>query len=357
VVSGRSVRPRFDAAGAESPISRPGGSRKCPSAYVSAIELGRMPAAPYDRAPPFTRESLDLVRRGLCALAASPDPAFPRPVNTHRISHLLRAAVSRDVVGDALERLEVLTESIRLPYGYWLPAPLRCVDAYGVLLVLAPLSTSDLGNAIGEPLAVAGSGRVATVVPPEVPRQDYWSWVGAPKDTVLWTNIVLEELRDRLRATTLDPVSIDIHAAEGSEGQPTSKDVGQWLRLDSRKSFSGQTLCRARVGLRAYRYFFAAISSGVITHEADIQPDQRARLRFGLDLLSGNRHRIRVHSKGDALKFELYRPLPSQELRLIHALTICYADGARHIIEVSRQYLAPIRESMRSLGVDLELRE
>jgi hypothetical protein len=311
----------------------------------------------YDRESSFARENVDLVRRALCALAGSPDPAFPGPVHTHRISHLLRAALPRDGVGNALERLEVLTEAVRLPRGYWLPAPIRCVDAYGVFLILAPLSTSDLHKLVGAPLAVAGSGRVATAIPPEVPPQDYWSWIAAPRDTALWASAVLEELRGRLRATTLDTASIDIHAAQGSEGQPTSKEVGRWLRLGSLKSFSGLTLCRARVGPRAFRYFFASISGGVITHEADIQPDQRARLRFGLDLLSGNRHRIRGHPKGDALQFEFYRPLPIEELRLIHALCICYSDDAHQVIEVSRRYFVPIRESMRSIGIDLELEE
>ena len=232
------------------------------------------------------------------------------------------------------------------------------VYAYGVFLIIAPLSTGDLGKVIGVPVAVAGSGRVATVAPPEVPQQDYWSWLAGPQDTVLWARAVLEELRGRLKATNLDAASIDIHAAQGSDGQSTAKEVGRWLRLSALKTFSGETLCRARVGLRAFRYFFAAISRGVITHEAEIQLDQRARLRFGLDLLSGSRHRIRVHARGDALQFELYRPLPAEELRLIHALCICYsedADDARQIVEVNRKYFAPIQESMRSIGIDLEL--
>jgi hypothetical protein len=311
----------------------------------------------YDRESSFAHKNLDFVRRALCALAGSPDPAFPRPVHIHRISHLLGGILARDDVGHALERLEVLTESIRLPRGYWLPAPLRCVDAYGVLLILAPLSTSDLRRFVGQPLTVAGSGRVVSAVPEDVPRQDYWSWTAAPQDTALWTSTMLEKLRGLLRATTLDAASIDIHTAQRPEGQATSKEGGRWLPLSSQRWFSGQTLCRARVGLRAFRYFFASITRGVITHEAEIQPVQRARLRFGLDLMSGTRHRIRVHSEGDTLHFEFYRPLPTEELRLIYALCICYSDGARQVIEVSRKYLLPIQESIRSIGIDLEFHE
>jgi hypothetical protein len=313
-----------------------------------------------DREAVFARQHLDLTRRALCALSGSPEPGSARSVHVHRISHLLRAVLPREGVGESLERLEVLTETIRLPRGYWLPSPVRCVDAHGVQIVLAPHPTSDLRKMLDVPIFVAGSGRVTEVAPQGVPQQDYWSWTAAPRDTSLWANAMLAELRGRLRETTLDAAGIDIHAAPGSTGPQSSKEVGQWVRLSALKTFSGETLCRARVGLKAYRYFFAAISHGVITHESEVQPRHRARLRFGLDLSNGNRHRIRVRRKGDALQFELYRPLPSEELRLIHALCTSYSDDGgvvRQVIEVDRKYFMPILVGMRHIGIDLELDE
>jgi hypothetical protein len=311
----------------------------------------------YDQAPSFPRDRLDLVRRALCALAGSPNPSFPRPVHIHRISHLLRVVAERDDVEAALGSLELLTECIRLARGYWLPAPARYVDAYGVIIILAPLSTADLRKLVDVTVTVAGIGRVSASDQLRLPRQDYWSWIAAPKDIVQWTNTVLSKLRRRLSATTLDVADIDIHAARAQNGQPATKEVGRWVPLRGFKAFSGQTLCRARVGPRGYRYFFASISRGAVTHEAEVPPALRARLRFGLDVLGGSRHRIHVQSSKDKLRFELYRPLPAEEQRLIHALCVADSYEGRTIVEVNNSYRAPILESMRSIGIDLELQE
>ncbi len=310
-----------------------------------------------DRRPSFPAEILDIVRRAICALSGSPDPALPRPVHIHRISHLLRVAVGRNDIGAALDSLEILTESIRLARGYWLPAPVRCVDAYGVLIILAPLCTNDLQKTVDVPVNIAGLGRVAQSSPTAVPRQDYWSWVAAPKDIHHWTNATLEALRSRLTATALDVASVDVHASRRDTGRVSSDDIGRWTRLGEIRTFSGEALCRARLGLRSYRYFLASISRGVVTHEAEVRTDQRARLRFGLDLLAGSRHRIKVDSDNDILKFEMYRPLPIEEQRLVNALCYVGVREDRSIVVLKRKYFTPIRESMRSIGIDLELQE
>jgi len=310
-----------------------------------------------DQTPSLSAEILDVVRRALCALSGSPDPSFPRPVHIHRISHLLRLIVARDDVGIALDRMEILTESVRLARGYWLPAPVRCVDAYGVLLILSPLCTSDLQKTIDVPVNMAGLGRVAEANPVAVPRQDYWSWVSAPKDIRHWTSITLEALRGRLTATSVDIASIDVHAFSRESRRISSGDVGRWTRLSELRGFSGEALCRARLGQRGYRYLFALISCGVVTHEAEIRTEQRARLRYGLDILAGGRHRIKVDAGGDVLRFELYRPLPIEEQRLVNALCYVGARDGRAIVKLKRKYVAPIRESMSAIGIDLELQE
>jgi UvrD-like helicase C-terminal domain len=219
-----------------------------------------MQDAPDSRVRSIGAKDLDLARRALCALSHSHELRLARPVHVHRIAHLLREYLRDEAVGTLLERLELLTETVRLARGYWLPAPVRCVNARGVILIVAPFATTDLGKLTGRPIELAGSGRVVDGVPPGVPEQDFWSWTAAPRDTAKWTTELLTDVRNRLRETAMDSASVDAHVARGPRRELSATEVGRWVSLRELQSFSGQSLCRARVSRASYRYFFAKIS-------------------------------------------------------------------------------------------------
>jgi hypothetical protein len=299
-------------------------------------------------------EHLDVVRDALCAVSGSPSGTISRPAHVNRISHLTRTILDEQRAGIFLERLRLLSECFRLAQGYWLPAPIRFVNAHGILLILAPHSTRELSRTLSAHVTTAGDARTCDVAPPGIPEQTLVSWIGAPMDTALWTKSFLERARNRLVRTSLDSDVVDVHAAPRDSASTLLRAPGRWLRVSEADDFSGVSLCRTRLDGPSFRYFLAHVSAGTVTHEAEIDGKLRARIRYGLDLLAHRHHRIQLLQHSDSYTFELYRPLPTEELRLVHAVSLSVSHGARLHVRVQSQFMDCIQRTLRPLGILFE---
>lgn len=300
--------------------------------------------------PTLAKEHIELARAAVCSLSTQPDGALSAAVNIHRIRHLLRGLMDSSTILAALQRMELLTEVVSLPNSYWLPVPIRFVDILGTYIVIGALPLEMLVRTTTREISLVGSGRISAGRPLATPEQDYWSWTGAPKDTLEWANKQLKDARDRLAETSIDALQVDVHSVP----QPQAKSVGRWKALTRLPDFTGQALCRCKLGATSYRYLFAQIKKGELTHEAEIKREHRARLRYALDSFEGCAHAYIARLSAGHYHFQLYRPLPIEESRALHALAWCETDGSTLIVRFVPEMLRPIREVLSPLGIRLE---
>jgi hypothetical protein len=302
----------------------------------------------------FSRNQLDKVRQAICALSATSKGSLSKPVHFHRVRHLIRYLVDKEALQHALTRMEVLTEAISIGNGFWLPAPVRYVAIGGAYLILAPLTTNLLLKSVNPPISEVGSARVSSTRPVGLSEQGYWSWTGAPEDTMGWAAALLESAKKSLNPTSIDPSTVDVHAFS-PETVAAPKRPGMWKLLQKMGEFSGLALSRVRLSATAYRYLIAQISDGVLTHESPVRHGDRARLRYALDAMNGRRHSIAIRQHGDRYHFELYRPIPFEEMRAIHALAWCEERGAGTTVEFACSHLNSLRQVLSPLGITLEV--
>jgi hypothetical protein len=150
-----------------------------------------------------------------------------------------------------------------------------------------------------------------------LPRQSWNDWANLPDEPLQdWTG----GLRDRVSLSAVDgDWSGDVYAPELAK--PRAFQYARWVPIDRFRG-DGLRLIRLRLPRGQLRYHWGACSAGTLTEAADLdlEPLQRRRLLYGLDMAAGNPTAVSLRGAGDAVEIVLRSALPASEERVCAAL-------------------------------------
>lgn len=296
-------------------------------------------------------DRLEIVRGALSSLAYC-SVTKARPVHVHRLRWFVDRIASETDTASLLDELELVRDAQRLPGGYWMPSPSRCVPIELDQIVVSTATTVELRRQWGDAITIAGISRVASGTQVRIATESLEAWMGAPPDTRQWAAQVFNAARGSLQRADFKADDIEVFLPLGRLRGPG------WERCPSalqRIEDDALVLCRSAPGVPVTPMFIARCSRQGLTHQASVRPSDRRRLRWGASLLMG--HRVKVpllQEDGEGARFDVFRELPTEETRLLSALGTIErpADGGARF-RVQRKFLPVIRRTLARLGIDL----
>jgi hypothetical protein len=212
----------------------------------------------------------------------------------------------------ALDTVELLQEAVRLPHGYWVPAPIRAIDLQdGLSLLIAPHPTPELRRHFPS-IRIAGAGRlVDTGQVAGLPRQSFASWLDEQPlaaDAWLWPLIRVAKSRLSPSVAVEGMTAFSVSNSRNKYKSPNSPlwldwKAGNALRLD------GVGLFRSHIGGTRYRYFWGrtTASGKFLEGPAALQP---LRVQYALANAVGQPLSFKIVQRldGFSLQLPLYPP-------------------------------------------------
>lgn len=290
----------------------------------------------------------EIVRASVCALSRK-DETTARPVHIGRIrAFCSRYGVGSDDVMEGLRTIALLKEVLRLPNGYWLPAPFRTVFIGNRCALLSPETTARLAQFY--PIArTFGHLRCSSVAVTELPNEPFSEWVNAPTETKKWAQVILRDA-EASKQTLVGTISgsywgyVDTRTRSAWSWRqaviPTDLPLdGMWHLCQSTKP----------------RFpFLARRLSKTDSREASCRNSDVRRLQFALAALNNRPIRgILAHSRNS---ITLHIPLPREERRLLAALAQNEINGARAIYTIAPCDSSAICNVLDRLGITMEER-
>jgi hypothetical protein len=244
-----------------------------------------------------------------------------------------------------------------LGHGNWFPTPLRVVPVETEVILVGPVTTSELRRHF-HGVSRAGYARVAAQNEIEgLPIQLLDHWTGTDVlDTVRWTESALADASANM-GQTIASIKVQFFGFKKGSSKPLG-GIPTWTN-DVRSSIpggQGMVLCRQPIGHRAFRYFIGQVKRSQLIAEAPA-PRDHARMQFGLAALVGKPVAvITVSSAGDTIFFVPLH-LPRPERRLALALGNCSVSSRGRAYRVhGKSFARLIAERMRNLGCEVTQR-
>lgn len=290
----------------------------------------------------------------------------PRAENSHgQSSGATPDETVRDHLRLALEELEAIGDLAPLPYGRWLPAPIRVVPlrAAGWWLLVGGHPTMLFPGRIANSIMHNGVARLLQQAPSDfgisLPEQQTTDWCRMPIEQLTeWTERKLTEAQ-------LSPYEGDgefeIYAPVQQQTRPARSRT---LTRCQRWHRSGQILPDGRYLVRlvgrsgSKLYAIGQITNGVLSATGPIENGfgNVRRLMYGIDAIFGCPRPVVILPERSNWKFRVWTPFPPGEHRLVMAMSrdCIVSDGRDYPREwVVPSELAPeVVQALRRLCVE-----
>jgi hypothetical protein len=299
-------------------------------------------------------DSIDYCR-GLLSAMAYVDPSSAREVNSKRLLIAFERAGIAHKLRFALWVLDLMREVQKLGDGYWFPTPLRIVPIEGQIIVVGPISTSELQRHFPG-VKRAGYARVlARRDIPGLPTQQLDNWLGLQvPDSVAWCEAYLAQATDKL-ASTISPENIQFFNVRSARSTSSDIAIPEWVDiLQPSMQAKGIFICRERLGRDSFRYFFGKVEGKSLIAEFHIPYNDVARLCCGFATIMGKPITVTVASINE--DFIIYTPgnLPQPERQLILALGVrerMLKSMAYRVCD--EKYVSLIAVKLKNLGCEI----
>jgi hypothetical protein len=268
----------------------------------------------------------------------------------------------KEVIRTALEELELVGDVARLPGGYWLPAPLRCVPLHAVKrwLLVGGRPVHSLPAELASGLEYSGAARFATSECVGLPTESEEAWCRFPKEPLEeWTKKIiggmgLKELDD-------PDLKLEFYGAGIAKvpGGLNAFQLHRWTPLAASLP-DGRYLVRQKMFRGMIHFAIAEVKKGKAVATGPLDPDEVSvrRLMYGVDRLRGCPVKVGLVREKESSRFVLRNEVPRPEHRLLTALARLElrADGRYYprTWACASRYAAQIEKCMARLGVGLE---
>lgn len=280
----------------------------------------------------------------------------PRAVHTHRIISAVRrdlgflwkdtdqsasnSELSENKVGalgamDVIRRLGEVGDLVDLGGGFWVPGPVRMVQATdggeGAFLVVAGAPFEALKTMLAAHVSCIGCGRF---IRPDRARsrrlrfehelQSVDDWLGGSSENIAaWTRRIFKVLIERMSpAPDVEASECEIYVPDDFPGKPGS---GNWFPArELRVVPTDLRLCRAPAAKSAIydRPTYLAVlwedeGRAVFRQLALVPEDIRLRLLFGFEQMRGVQRTVVLELKNRICRVKIPFKLPEPEIRIL----------------------------------------
>lgn len=256
---------------------------------------------------------------------------------------------------DALNELDAIGDIVELPYGYWMPAPLRVValPKSGSWLLVGGIPTNCLPASVRAYLKHSNFARLLSRAPDALDfrcaQQSFTTWSDQPADKLLvWTERILHE-------TILESFS----SMEGCYlyvPSPGQTQEARWKK-EYQHIKDGRYLARIRRGAQThYRVVLLKQHDIMLWGEIVWGIRDPQRLCYDLDALSGCPVSIHEKRVSNGYILTINNALPKAEQRLLIALGRVNTQKSTHYHSnwtISTEHIMDVREALQQIGVKI----
>jgi len=277
-------------------------------------------------------------------------------VHVSRLSAFFRRYYPTISITGPLELLCLLKEVIKVPDGFWLPAPCRSVSVGTAdSLLIAPHPTNELERGLGKRVERLEFGRMCAndqLLPLEKISIDSWSEsVDSPLSWLeVFTVFKAKHLQDTVTSGR------DISVCETWNAGAKSAVGSSWIQYSSVNSVpDGLHLCSEMAQGLQIRKFIGEFRGSVLRKECDIADDEALLFRFSLELQRGRRLVIRPYKVAEGYSMHVSRTLPRSEMMLLTASASEIRKTDYGVVLTFKKNVYPaIRSSLERVGILLQ---
>lgn len=321
---------------------------------TNPVYISRLLSIVHRLVEPILTSNTPLADEHLKYFASSNSTTNPLFQKQNTISKLLRST---------LDELELLGDTVSLPHGYWLPAPLHFVTLPAIrrwILVGGPPSMC-FPNPLHLAVEYSGPTRFLIHDPVEFGFRDVVQseeeWYHLPQGSIdVWARHIL--LNAKLQSIEALGTSCEFYAPN-ARGASDNLQYFRWID-DARSLVDGRYLIRFKLKGFTSHYAIAEIQQSKITATGSIELGEGdiRRLLYGIDAFVGHPVKVQITKKGDSWLFPLNSELPKAEHRLFTALGYLHlpSDGRYYprTWEIPAEYAIQAVQALQRLYIRLE---
>ena len=331
----------------------------------------------------------EVIRATLWALSIEPGPEEMHPVYISKVLNSVKRQIEwinqthspndmddeddedtiTQLLRQAVDELETIGDIASLPGGYWLPAPLRCIDLRESKrwLLVGGAPTRYLPESVRESLEFSGTARLLARDPSTIglliPNQTKEVWCRLPTTPVdVWAKEFLEKAKLKPFFANELNYKFYVPGIPKSRSAYNKPQYNRWIDMaDIRLLPDQRYLMRHESSFGMVNFSIAEIQGHKLgaTGSIELAEGGIRRLQYGIDALAGLPVSVRVERLNrEIISYTLKSELPSPENRLLYAIGSLRENKTENyyprIWEIKRSYKAEVDAILGRLGIRLE---